>query len=88
MAREDFSYESARLRALGDLTKAVVVPAVVLTSLVKATRIQLGYFTVPCYGLCIFLGSYLQGLYHSFQQGRDARRLAEGKEGPVGSVPV
>ena len=60
MAREDFSYESARLRALGDLTKAVVVPAVVLTSLVKATRIELGYFTVPCYGLCIFLGSYLE----------------------------
>ena len=88
MAREDFSYESARLRALGDFTKAVVVPAAVLASLVRATKIQLGHYTIPCYGLCIFLSSYLQALYRSFQRGRDAKRLAEGKGGPVGSIPV
>jgi len=87
MAREDFSFESARLRALGDLSRAIVVPAVILTSLVKATEVQLGYYTIPCYGLCIFLGSYLQGLYRSFRLERDAKRLA-GDKGPVGSIPV
>ena len=88
MAREDFSYESARFRAFGDLAKAVVVPAVVLASLVRATKVQLGYYTVPCYGLSIFLGSYLQGLYHGFQQGKDAKRLVKGVEGPIGSIPA
>jgi hypothetical protein len=88
MAREDFSFESARLRAIGDFTKAVVVPAVVLTSLVRTTEVQLGYYTIPCYGLCIFLGSYLQGLYRSFQLGRDIKQLSKSVEGPVGSIPV
>jgi len=88
MAREDFSYKSARLRALGDLAKAVVVPAVVLASLVRVAKVQLGYYTVPCYGLSVFLGSYIQGLYHSFQRGRDAKRLAKGIEGPIGFIPV
>jgi len=86
-AREDFSYESARLRALGDLSKAVVVPAVILASFVKATKVQLGYYTIPCYCLCIFLGSYLQGLYRNFRLERDAKRLG-GKEGVVESIPV
>ena len=88
MAREDFSFESARLRAIGDFTKAVVVPAVVLTSLVRATKVQLGYYTVPCYGLCVVLGSYLHGLYRSFQLGRDIKQLSKSVEGPVGSIPV
>ena len=88
MAREDFSYESARLRVFGGLAKAVVVPAVVLASLIRVTKVQLGYYTVPCYGLSIFLGSYLQGLYRGFQQGRDAKQLAKGVEGPIGSIPV
>ena len=88
MAREDFSYESARLRALGDFSKTIVVPAVILTSLVKATKVQLGYYTVPCYGLCIFLGSYLRGLYRNFRLERDAKNLAGGKEGPIESIPV
>jgi len=88
MAREDFSYESARLRALGDFTKVVVVPTVIPALLVRATKVQLGYYTVPFYGLCIFLGSYLQGLYRSFQLERDAKHLAKGKEDPVGSIPV
>lgn len=88
MTREDFSYESARFRALTDLTKAVIVPAVVLTSLLKVTKVQLGYCTIPCCGLCIFVTSYLRGLYHSFQLGRDAKRLVKGKESSVGSIPV
>lgn len=88
MAREDFSYESARLRALGGLAKAIVVPAVVLASLVRATRVQLGYYTVPCYGLSIFLGSYLQALYRGFQERKDAKQLAKGVEGTIGSIPV
>jgi len=88
MGREDFSYESARLRAFGDLAKTVIAPAVILTSLVRVSKLQLGYYTVPCYGLCIFLGSYLQGLYRKFQLGRDAERLAKGKGSPVGSIPV
>jgi len=88
MAREDFSYESARLRVFGDLAKAIVLPAVVLASVVRATKVQLGYYTVPCYGLSIFLVSYLQGLYHSFQQGKDAKQLAKGVEGPIGTIPV
>jgi len=88
MAREDFSYESARLRALGDLAKAVVVPAVVLASLLKATKIELGYYTIPCYGLSIFLSSYLQALYRSFQEGKDAKQLAKGVKGTIGSIPV
>ena len=88
MAREDFSFESARLRAIGDFIKAVFVPAVVLMSLVRATKVQLGYYTVPCYGLCIFLGSYLQGLYRSFRLGRDIKQLSKSVEGPVGSIPV
>ena len=88
MARKDFSYESARLRALGGFSKAVVVPAVVLALLVRATRVQLGHYTIPCYGLCIFLGSYLQGLYHGFWLEMDAKHLAKGIEGPVGSIPV
>jgi len=84
MAREDFSYESARLRALGDLSKAIVVPAVILASFVKATEVRLGYYTIPCHCLCIFLGSYLQGLYRTFRLERDAKRFV----GPVESVPV
>jgi hypothetical protein len=88
MPREDFSFESARLRAIGDFTKAVIVPAVVLTTLVTATKVQLGYYTIPCYGLCIFLGSYLQGLYRSFQLGRDIKQLSKSVEGPMGSIPV
>lgn len=84
MARENFSYESARLRALSDLSKAIVVPTVILASFVWTTEVRLGYYTVPCHCLCIFLGSYLQGLYRSFRLERDARRLG----GPVESVPV
>ena len=86
-AREDFSYESARLRALGDLSRAVVVPVVILASLVRVTKVRLGYYTIPCYCLCIFLGSYLQELYRSFQLERDAKHLG-GKGGPVESIPV
>jgi len=85
--RKDFSYESARLRALGDLSRAVVVPVVILASLVRATKVQLGYYAVPCYCVCIFLGSYLQGLYRSFRLERDAKHLG-GKEGLVESIPV
>jgi len=88
MARLDFSYESARLRALGDFTKAAVIPAVILALLVRATEVQLGYYTVPCYGLCVFLGSYLLGIYRSFRLGRDAKSLAKGRGGPVESIPV
>ena len=89
MARKDFSYESARLRALGDLAKAVIIPSLVLTSLLGATKIQLSYYTIPCCGLCIFLGSYLQGLYLNFQLETDAERLTNGgKGGPVGFIPV
>ena len=88
MAREDFSYESARLRAIVDFTKAVVIPAVILTSLVRATGVQLGYYTIPCYGSSIFLGAYLRGLYRSFQLGRDVKQLSKGMEGSVGSIPV
>ena len=88
MAREDFSYESARLRALGDFSKAIVVPAVVLALLVRATKVQLGHYTVPCYVLCIFFGSYLQRLYRGFRLERDAKHLSKGVEGRVGSIPV
>lgn len=88
MAREDFTYESARLRALGDFTKAFVVPVAVLVSLVKATEVQLGHYTVPCYGLSIFLNSYLRMLYCDFQRRRDVKKLAMGKEGSLGSIPV
>lgn len=88
MVREDFSYESARLRALTDLTKAAIAPAVVFACLLKATGVQLGYYTVPGYGSCIFLWSYLRGLYHSFLFRKDAKRLAKDKGGPMGSVPV
>ena len=88
MAREDFSFESARRRAVTNLTRTVIIPAVILISLVNATKIQLGYSTVPCYGLCVLLGSYLQGVYRNFQLRRDAGRIAEGKEGPVGTIPV
>jgi hypothetical protein len=88
MAREDFSYESARLRAFGNLIEAIIVPTMALVSLVKVTNVQLGYYIVPCYGLCIFIGSYLQGLYRGFRLGRDAKRLADAKGAPVGSIPV
>ena len=88
MACEDFSYESTQLRALGDLSKAVVMLAVVLALLVRATKAQLSHYTIPCYGLCIFLGLYLQGLYCSFLLERDAKHLAKGIEGPVGSILV
>ena len=88
MTRDDFSYESARLRALGGFSKAVVMPVVVLALLVRATNVQLGHYTIPCYGLCIFLGSYLQGLYRGFRLERDVKHLAKGMEGPVGSIPV
>ena len=89
MARKDFSYESARLRALGDFARVLVVPAVVLVSLVRATKVPLGYYTIPCYGLCAFLGSNLWGsMYRSFRLRRDVKRLAKGKEGPIGSIPM
>ena len=88
MTREDFSYESTRLRALGYFSKVFFVPAITLVLLVRATKAQLGYYTVPFYGLCIFLGSYLQGSYRRFQLERDAKHLSKGKEGPVGSIPV
>ena len=89
MVRNDFSYESARLRALVDLAKIVAIPSLVLTSLLGVTKIQLGYYTIPCYGFFVFLGSYFQGLYNNFQLERDAERLASrGKGSPVGSIPV
>jgi hypothetical protein len=88
MAREDFSYESARRRALADLARVVIVPGAALVFLLKVTKVQLGYYTVPCYGLCILLGSYLQGAYRGLQLERDAKRLMEGKTRPVGSIPV
>jgi len=88
MTREDFSYESARLRALGDFTKVIIVPTVIPVLLVRATKVQLGYYTIPFYGLCFFLGSYLQGLYHRFQLERNAKNSAKGKGSPVGSIPV
>lgn len=88
MAREDFSYESSRLRALADFARTIIVPAAVLMSFVNVTNVQFGYYTVPCCGFCILLGSYLQGAYRSFQLGRDAKRLGKGREGPVGSIPV
>lgn len=88
MTREDFSYESARLRALSDFGKAVVPPAVLLASLVRISKVEFGYYIIPLYGLCIFLDSYLRGLYRRFQLEKDVKRLAKGKEGPVGSIPV
>jgi len=88
MTREDFSYESARFRVLTDLTKVMIVPAVVFASLLKVTKVQLGYYTIPCCGLCIFISSYLRGLYHNFQLGKDAKRLVKGNEGSVGTIPV
>ena len=88
MACEDFSYESTWLQALGYFSKAVVIPAVVLALLVRVTKAQLSHYTIPCYGLCIFLSLYLQGLYCSFLLERDAKHLAKGIEGPVGSILV
>lgn len=88
MARKDFSFKSARFRALIDLTKTLILPSVVLVSLLRATKVQLGYYTIPCYILSLFLGSYLQGLYRSFQLGRATKILAKGKKGTVGSIPV
>lgn len=88
MIREDFSFESARLRALRDFSKAVVVPAVILTFLVRVTEVQLGYYTIPFYGLCIFLSSYLQESYRGFRLERDAKRLAGSSGVPIGSIPV
>lgn len=85
--RKDFSYESARLRALGDLSRAAFGPVVILALLVRVTKVQLGYYTVPCYCVCIFLGSYLRGLYHSVRLERDVKHL-RGKEGLVESIPV
>ena len=88
MAREDYSYENARRREFANLTRTAVMPAAALVFLLKVTKVQLGYYTVPCYGLCILLGSYLQGACHALRLGRDAKRLTAGKKGPVGSIPV
>ena len=88
MTREDFSFESARLRALLDLSKTVVVPAVILTALVRQTKVELGYFTIPFYMLGVFLSSYLRDLYRGFRLERDAERLAGSSGVPIGSIPV
>ena len=88
MTREDFSFESARLRALRDFSKAVVVPAAILAFLVRLAKVRLGYYTVPFYGLGIFLSSYLQELYRGFWLERDAKRLAGSSGVPIGSIPV
>lgn len=80
-----YSFNDVRNRALKELAKLILVPPLVLNALTRSTQVSLGYWTVPCYGLAIFLGAYARTWYHDYLQGRDAKRIAGDKT--IGTIP-
>lgn len=82
---EKYSFDQVRVRALKELAKLLFVPALLLNVVTRITQTRLGYWTVPCYGLAIFLSAYLRTQYHDYLQGRDATRIAGEKT--IGTIP-
>lgn len=80
-----YSFNQLRLRALKELAKLILVPPLLLNTFTRTSQTRLGYWTVPCYGLAIFLGAYARTSYHDYMQGRDAKRAAGEKT--VGTIP-
>lgn len=80
-----YSFNRVRNRALKELAKLIIVPPILLNALTRSTQIRLGYWTVPCYGLAIFLGAYARTWYHDYFQARDAKFVAGEKT--IGTIP-
>ena len=82
---ERYSFNQVRNRALKELAKLILVPPFLLNVLTRTTRTRLGYWTVPCYALAIFLGAYARTWYLDYLQGRDAERIVGEKT--IGTIP-
>lgn len=80
-----YSFNRVRNRALKELAKLILVPPLVLNALTRSTQTRLGYWTVPCYALAIFLGAYARTWYHDYLQGMDAKAVSG--EGTIGTIP-
>lgn len=83
--QEKYSFNRLRIRALKELAKLILVPPLLLHAWTKTSQTRLGYWTMPCYGLAIFLSAYARTSYHDYLQGRDAKRIAGEKT--IGTIP-
>ena len=83
--QERYSFNQVRIRALKELAKSILVPPLLLSALIRASRTRLGYRTVPCYRLAIFLSAYARASYHDYLQGRDAMTIAGRRT--IGMIP-
>jgi len=83
--QERYSFNRVRNRALKELAKLILVPPLLLNALTRVSQARLGYWTVPCYGLAIFVSAYVRTSYHDYLQGRNAREVAGEKT--IGMIP-
>ena len=83
--QEKYSFNQVRNRALKELAKLILVPPLLLSALTRASQTRLGYWTVPCYGLAIFISAYARTSYHDYLQGRNAKKIGGGKT--IGMIP-
>jgi hypothetical protein len=82
---ERYSFNQLRIRALKELAKLILVPPLLLSALIRTSQTRLGYWTVPCYGLAIFLSAYARTSYHDYLQERGAKTIAGEKT--IGTIP-
>ena len=82
---DKYSFDRVRNHALKELAKLIIVPPLLLSALTRSSKTELGYWTVPCYGIAIVLGAYTRTWYHDYLQGRDAKRVAGDKT--IGTIP-
>jgi len=83
--QEKYSFNRVRNRALKELAKLILVPPLLLSALTRASQTRLGYWTVPCYGLAIFVSAYARTSYHDYLQGRAAKKI--GGKKTIGMIP-
>jgi hypothetical protein len=77
----DYSIRSVRLRMLGDLFRACVLPAGAVFLALRLVGIRLGYFSgAVVFPVAAFSGSYLLSLYKDHADSREASKL--------GAIPV
>ena len=82
---EKYSFNQVRIRALKELAKLILVPPLLLNAVTRITQTRLGYWTVPCHGLAIFLVACARTWYNDYLQGRDAKRI--GGDKTIGTIP-
>ena len=77
----DYSFNSVRLRVLGDLVRGCVIPAGIVVLALRLVGVKLSYISgtlvIPVAALS---GAYLQSVYKDHVDAKEAKKL--------GAVPV